>query len=247
MKYIRLVADQFEPTGFDWKLEVKGGHVSVRRPIIFTTVRAVVVGIFQIKHVGLHWLNLSVINPDSLQDKKLQRGVTSGWKAERAMGPLTMTQDQVPAGDYRERLFHVTRQCIIMAIALYKLNPLRPPAGVQSTTTTSTKKSGHRSLQASIKPSSAALNPTMQIGAAAGAEAEATRVRYEEQRKRRAASIAQIIPKPAMIDYIMRKNEKRKIQLRTVREHLDFFWKIPKVIFSQQTDWPIASKIAPYN
>lgn len=45
----------------------------------------------------------------------------------------------------------------------------------------------------------------MQIGAAAGAEAEATRVRYEEQRKRRAASIAQIIPKPAMIDYIMRK------------------------------------------
>lgn len=72
MKYIRLVADQFEPTGFDWKLEVKGGHVSVRRPIIFTTVRAVVVGIFQIKHVGLHWLNLSVINPDSLQDKKLQ-------------------------------------------------------------------------------------------------------------------------------------------------------------------------------
>lgn len=29
--------------------------------------------------------------------------------------------------------------------------------------------------------------------------------RFEEQKRRRAASIAQIIPKPAMIDYILRK------------------------------------------
>ncbi len=52
MKYIRQIADQFEPTGYDWRLEVQAGHVSVRPPIIFETVKAVVVGMFQIKHVS---------------------------------------------------------------------------------------------------------------------------------------------------------------------------------------------------
>lgn len=52
MKYVRYIADQFEPTGNDWKLEVRGGHTTVRRPIIFTTVKAMVIGIFQIRQVG---------------------------------------------------------------------------------------------------------------------------------------------------------------------------------------------------
>ena len=102
MRFMTAAADQFEPTGLDWKLEfrpVRG--IKVREPILFTTVKTFVIGVFRIKH----------------------RGMLSGWKTER-ISPSTMTQEDVTPGGFREKLFQFTKTSCIMGIALYKLAPL---------------------------------------------------------------------------------------------------------------------------
>jgi hypothetical protein len=78
-------------------------------------------------------------------------------------------------------------------------------------------------------------------------EKEHLKDKYEEAKKRRSEAMTKILPKTPFIDYIVKKNPERKLQLRTLRKHLDHFWKTPSFVMPQQTDWPIPGKIAPYD
>jgi hypothetical protein len=88
MKYLKVIADQFEPTGYDWKLQYNPSHgATVRAPILFTTVKAIVIGMFQIQNVSrppsyyYNWHDLKIIiyySGELLMVGK-QKGLEAGW------------------------------------------------------------------------------------------------------------------------------------------------------------------------
>jgi len=83
--------------------------------------------------------------------------------------------------------------------------------------------------------------------AMAPAELEDAMARYEDAKSRRSQAMAKILPKTPYIDYIVRKSPNRKMQLRNLREHLQFYWKTPHVVMPSQTDYPVPGKLAPYD
>jgi len=70
---------------------------------------------------------------------------------------------------------------------------------------------------------------------------------YETAKARRSRAMTNVLPTMEMLDYILAKKPERKIQLRSPKEHMNFYWSVPHYVPKSQTDWPIPCRIAPYD